>query len=107
MLNEERKINYDFGVFAMDGICWLVDLSEVTYPCTTRKHYYCEAMYFINGDFDGDFYDGHADGYFLESTVMDQKVVKLDLNEWSIAHDVESRHAWDSAREEAKANHYL
>ena len=101
-LNAARELPYDFRVFELDGLVWLVDWSERTYPCSTRPHCFCEAIY----DLDGEDYD-HDPAYLLSSELEGLELIELHLDPDDVAPDMDEREAWDTAREEAHANHRI
>ena len=100
MLNQKRTIPFDFRVFEMDGIVWLFDESERTYPCTAIPHIYAEPMYFMNGDAESDLPDGNL---FLASSIESRESikvpVKIDREDWG-----DEREAWNDAWEKANSN---
>lgn len=99
-LNKDRTIRFDFRVFALDGIAWLVDWSERTYPCTTTPHVYCEALYYLDGD-DDYLPDGSL---FRASDIKESDLHGVDLDPDDTSITTTEREAWDSAREEACGN---
>lgn len=107
MLNEPRKINYDFCVFMNDGIVYLVDRSEVTYPCSTRAHYWCEPVYWAEELFNesGEILPDPI--YILTTDVDDDELVSLELPSEDTSFDLESEEVWDMAREEAHSTHRI
>ena len=106
-LNEPRKIPYDFCVLLHDGIVYLLDKSEVTYPCSTRPHYWCEPLYWENPTFNelGELLPDPC--YLLESDVDEEEMVSLQLDPLDVAASIENDEAWDLAREEAHSTHLI
>tara|TARA_R100001244_G_scaffold92856_1_gene70001 strand:- start:66 stop:386 length:321 start_codon:yes stop_codon:yes gene_type:complete len=104
-LNDKREIPYNFRVFRLHGVAWLCDWSARTYPCTTRPHLYCEGLYLTNEKL----LEVPEWTYFRESTLIGEDLPKhlVDLDPEDTAFDVSEEDAWDAAREEAQANHYV
>ena len=100
-LNDPRTISYDFRVFDLDGIAWLVDWSSREYPCTATPHVYCEALYYLDGDCESPLPDG---SYFRAGTTQSLTLHEVPLDPDDIAIEVVEPEAWDTAREEACAN---
>ena len=107
MLNEPRKLPYDFCVFLFDGIIYLVDKSEITYPCSTRAHYWCEPLYWENGAFNDLGEELPDPCYILESDIDEDEMISLQLDEDDVDPSVDESEAWDLAREEAHSNHLI
>ena len=93
MLNQKRVDPYDFRLFKMDGVVYLFDNSCLTYPCTPRPHYYCEA---IADEETGEYVD-HS-GYFAASSIDAVEHFKMSLDEEYVRPTVDERTAWDEAR---------
>ena len=102
-LNKSREIPFDFRVFGMDGIAWLVDWSERVYPCTATPHVYCEALYYLDGEDDYLPLGSH----FLERDMKGRELHEVDLDPDDTSIDSNEHDAWDCAREEACANHII
>ncbi len=135
MLNGPRAIPYDFRVIEWDHEVLLIDASEHTYPCSTRPHFYFESLYSLppsrgdgchvpdcegvveENEWEESFcpvcgceYDGLSviePGLVLVSVVDLDKAIKVELDSEHTHAGVSEREAWDAAREEANANHYL
>lgn len=100
-LNDPRTIPYDFRVVACDGLAWLIDDSERTYLCEATPSIYATPLYALDSS---DIDIGDAT-YLREAQVRD--AIPLELDPEDIAADVDEVEAWDTAREEAHANHVL
>tara|TARA_Y100001973_G_scaffold106608_1_gene185737 strand:- start:1638 stop:1961 length:324 start_codon:yes stop_codon:yes gene_type:complete len=104
-LNAPREIPYDFRVVEYCNVAWILDWSELTYPCTPIPHIYMEPLYATVGNGDDDYL---GDGtLFLKSDIEPLELVVVPMDDEDIAPDIPPDNAWDAAREEAMANHLI
>jgi len=98
-LNEPRKIPFDFRVVEFDGYVWLYDNSERSYLCSAQPTIWLEPLYEVDGDS-----EDYPDPCYVDAGAKcfegSQKVLNAEAEE-------DPKDAWDSAREEAQANHIL
>ena len=102
-LNEPRFIPYEFRVFEFDGLVWLYDASERTYPCTATPHIYAEPLYCNMPEHAESGCDCSA---FGEGALFQERDVDAfkSFAVCTIAASVPEREAWDDAREDANGN---
>ena len=74
MLNDSRTMPYDFCIFLFDGLVYLVDKSEITYPCSTRPHYWCEPVYWESSHLNDLGEELPDPCYILESDVSEDEI---------------------------------
>lgn len=105
-LNAPREIPYEFKVFELDEVVWLFDESSRSFPCTAVPHIYAEPLYWTNQDYDGE--PMPLDGSLFRARDV-EKLASQSVELWDedISPDIPDQEAWDSAREEAQANHYI
>lgn len=102
-LNAPREIPFEFQVFALDEIAWLVDMSTRTYACSATPLAFCEPIYWLDGEVDDILPDaGYFDMRMIEGLEKHPVPWEDDPNLWENEHL-----AWDEAREEAHANHLV
>jgi hypothetical protein len=107
MLNEPRKVDYDFRVFLFEEWVWLYDESERTYACSTVPSIYAEPVYPCQPDDEG--YDDVPDPMYFDTSMMEEHIPKgeqAEIEKYPFG-EFGDREAWDEAREEACANHRL
>jgi len=104
MNEEERTLPYRFRVFEYDETVWLYDANERMHPCTAVPHYDAVPLYDTG---QGDGMTQREPGMFLAKNVDRYTSVAVELHDEEVAPDVPRPAAWDAAREEANANHYL
>ena len=93
------------------------DDSARTFPCTFIPHIYAEPLYFTptqeeegNEEFEcsGSYENPLPDGsLFRAQTIEALDSVNVELYDDDIEPDIEEIDAWETAREEAQANHYI
>lgn len=100
-LNLPRDIPYDFRVFELHGVVWLLDNSSRTYLCSPEPSVYAEPLYRIDDDDD----DLPEAGYWtVRALKVDDSPEKFPKIEIDAQIDTPEREAWQDAREEACAN---
>lgn len=104
-LNAPRTIPYDFRVFELDGWVWLYDESERTYICSAQPMIFAEPLYALDEDDEEDAVD--ADYWHEKAVIGAKKNVSLKMDAEYVAPDVPYKEAWESAMEEAQANHRI
>ena len=104
-LNDPREIPYEFRVVAFDDWAWLYDNSERTFICDTWPKIYMEALYALE-EGEHELYPPEPN-YFHAHSIEALESFPLELESEEVRADVERQEAWDTAREEANANHVL
>ena len=105
-LNAPREMPYEFRVFEFDDAVWLFDNSERSFPCTAVPHVYAEPLYWTKEEYLDEpmVLDGSL---FLARDVEKFETLPIELWDEDIAPAVPEHEAWDTAREEAHANHRI
>lgn len=103
-LNAPRTIPYAFKVAEIDGLAWIFDDSARTFICSASPCIYAEPLYWL-GDEDAIDEPLPDPDYFSASLGAFSDAVALDLDSEDTAPEVPESEAWDTAREEAHANH--
>ena len=109
MLNDARKVPYEFRVVEIYGWVWLYDNSERSFVCDQVPKIYLESLYPVEDDGTGaSWLDVPEEDYFgaVEIEKLPSFAV-LTRHPDDFAPSAPRREAWDAAREEANANRLI